>query len=55
MEHLGSDGVLRSLCLKARSKTEALEKFRVFVQVLELCLAKAPDEKILQFVEENPL
>jgi hypothetical protein len=55
MEHLGSDGVLRSLCLKARSKTEALEKFRIFVETLELCLAGVGDEELQCFMERNPL
>jgi hypothetical protein len=55
MEHLGSDGVVRSVRLKARSKTEALDKFQVFVQVLELCLSDADDKQILHFMQENSL
>jgi hypothetical protein len=55
MEHLGSDEVVRSVRLKARSKAEALEKFRVFVRALELCLAGVGDNEILRFMERNPL
>ena len=55
MQHLGIDGVVRSVPLKARSKTEALEKFRIFVETLELCLAGVGDEELQRFMERNPL
>jgi hypothetical protein len=55
MQHLGIDGLVRVVRLKARSKSEALEKFRVFVETLELCLAGVSDEELQCFMEENPL
>ncbi len=55
MQHLGTDGLVRIVRLKARSKTEALEKFRVFVKTLELCLAGVGDEELQRFMERNPL
>ena len=53
--HLGKDGVFRTLELKAKSQSEALRKFNIFLDVLELCLAEAPDEEILNFIEQNPI
>ena len=53
--HLGKDGVFRSLKLKAKSQKEALRKFNIFLDVLELCLAEAPDEEILSFIQRNPI
>lgn len=55
MQHLGIDGVVRVVRLKARSETEALEKFRVFVETLELCLAGVGDKELRRFMERNPL
>jgi hypothetical protein len=53
--HLGKDGVFRTLKLKAKSQREALRKFSIFLDVLELCLAEAPDEQILDFLHRNPI
>lgn len=55
MEHFGSDGVVRVVRLKARSKTEAFDKFQVFVRALELCLSDADDKQILHFMQKNLL
>lgn len=53
--HVGQDGCLRVLSLKATSLAEARRKFAIFLGCLTLCLEGANDEEILQFIEENPL
>ncbi len=53
--HLGKDGVFRTLKLQAKSQKEAFRKFNIFLDVLELCLAEAPDEQILDFLHRNPI
>ena len=53
--HFGRDGVSRILKLKAKSQKEALRKFNIFVDVLDLCLSEASDEEILSFMEANPI
>ena len=53
--HLGKDGVFRSLKLKAKSQKEALRKFSIFIDTLNLCLSDATDEEILNFLDQNPI
>jgi hypothetical protein len=53
--HLGKDGVFRTLKLKAKSQKEALRKFSIFINTLNLCLSGATDEEILSFLDQNPI
>ena len=53
--HFGREGVIRVLDVPAKSDEEAARKFNAFLNVLDLCLSQASDEKILSFIEENPI
>ena len=53
--HFGRDGVFRTLKLKAKSQKEALRKFSIFIDTLNLCLSDATDEEILNFLDQNPI
>ncbi len=53
--HLGKDGVFRTLKLKAKSQREALKKFSIFIDTLNLCLSDATDEQILDFLSRNAI
>jgi hypothetical protein len=51
--HVGADGVVRTLEVQAKCQTEALRKFNVFLNILNLYHAGASDEQVLQVVKEN--
>jgi hypothetical protein len=53
--HLGADGVVRTLEVKARSQQEAFKKFNNFLNILDLCYAGASDEQIASFIQKNPI
>jgi hypothetical protein len=55
LAHFGSDRCVHVIEIKAKSKREALRKFRFFTGVLELCLSGASDEQILKFDPEFAL
>jgi len=53
--HLGADGVVRSLEIKAKSREQAFRKFNIFLDILDLCCVGASDEEILDFTKKNPI
>jgi hypothetical protein len=55
MEHFGSDNCVHIVEIEANSLQEASRKFDIFIKVLDLCQRNAPDEEILEFIQENPI
>ena len=53
--HLGTDGVVRTLEVEAKSRNEAFRKFNIFLNILDLYHAGASDEQIVSFIEKNPI
>jgi hypothetical protein len=53
--HLGADGVVRTLEVKAESQRQAFRKFNSFLDILDLCYVGASDEEILDFIKKNPI
>jgi hypothetical protein len=53
--HLGADGVVRTLEVKAESQEQGFKKFNTFLDILDLCYAGASDEQIESFIQKNPI
>ena len=53
--HLGADGVVCTLEVKAESQEQAFRKFNTFLDILDLHHAGASDEQILSFIQKNPI
>ena len=53
--HLGTDGVVRTLEVEAKSQAEAFKKFNTFLDILDLYHAGASDEQIVSFIQRNPI
>jgi len=53
--HVGTDGVIRTLEVEAKSQKQAFKKFNIFLNILDLYSAGASDEQILDFIKQNPI
>lgn len=51
--HHGVDGCVRALRVEASSRKQALKKFNLFINLLNLCLGDATDQQILDRIDRG--